>query len=307
MADFTLNMTKTTDLDDGLITLFNEGIILSAQEQLIVDQFANIKEQAQAKTFSFTKYSNLSLSTTPLVESEDVTSVALSDTPVTITPKEYGTVVTTTKLVNLQSGGKPDRAAAILVGNNMGQTQDKLAILKLEAGTNEVNSVAEASLTPSDILTKSLMEKAYNKLRRANIPKISGDSYVMIAHPDVISDLRNVAAAGDWVDVSKYTGAVDRVFRNEVGFYKGFKVIENSNISVNTDAGSTTTDTYHCLCFGFNALGKAVSESPHGVFSGPFDKLQRFVNIGWYGVFDYGIVDSNALQIITVASSFGSN
>ena len=42
-------------------------------------------------------------------------------------------------------------------------------------------------------------------------------------------------------------------------------------------------------------------------FAGPFDKLNRFVNIGWKGALEYKIVDDDALILGTCASSVGAN
>lgn len=306
MSDFTSNMTKAATVDDSLIKLWDEGVIIAAQPELIMDQFANVKVDIGAQTIQFTKYSTLTKATTALTDGEDVTSVALSDTAVTLTPVEQGLSVTTTNLANLQTGGKVDRAALQLIGINMGQTLDTLAINVLEASTNElvVGQSAATSLTASNLLTTAYMEKAYNKLKRSAIPKVNG-AYVCIMHPDVASDLRNTASAGDWVDVTKYA-TPDQTLKNEVAMFKGFRVIENANITIGANVNGYV-DQYKTLCFGFNALGKAVSQAPGIRVTGPFDKLGRFVNLGWYGVLKYGIIDQNALWMISSASSFGNN
>ncbi len=87
----------------------------------------------------------------------------------------------------------------------------------------------------------------------------------------------------------------------------GFRIVRDNNISVNADAGSGTVDTYHTLCMGFNALGKAESSPLMQKLTGPFDKLGRFVNIGYHWCGEYGIVDQDALYIGTTASSVGAN
>ena len=145
-------------------------------------------------------------------------------------------------------------------------------------------------------------------MRRNKIQPLIGTGFVALMHPDIVSDLRNVAAAGDWVDVAKYSN-LQLVLQNEVGFFKGFKIIEDANVTINTDAGSTTTDTYHSIFMGYNALGYAesVSNAPHPTLVGETDKLNRFAHFGWYGVFKYGIIEQNAIWVVTSASSFGSN
>ena len=133
-----------------------------------------------------------------------------------------------------------------------------------------------------------------------------GGEYVLVAHDDVIADLREATAVGSWVDVSKYA-TPETVLRNEVGMYKGFRVVRNNDATITADAGAGAVDTYNSYVLGANALGLATSKVPGMVATGPFDKLARFVNLGWYGVFSYGIVDTDAVFKIVTASSKGVN
>lgn len=310
MADFTTGMTKAATVDDSIVLLYNAAVILAATPELVADQAANIKTEINAKSIQFSKYSNLALATTALTAAADPDSTALADTAVTLTPAEHGLVVTTTKLASVQTGGKVDVAAAQLVGRNMGATLDKLAILALEAHTTNAlypGAVAsEATVGASDILDGAAAAKCYNKLARSNVPGLFGGMYIGIAHDDVLHDLREDTATGSWVDVSKYADP-GSVLRNEVGMYKGIRWLRSANVTVNADAGSGTVDTYHTAVLGYNALGKAVSVEPGVRITGPFDKLGRFVNIGWYGIVHYDEIDSANMCLLTSASSIGSN
>ena len=305
---FTTSMTGTAQVDDSIITEFDQQFIIAAAEMGVMEQFVTYKKTIKAKDVDFEKYSQMALQTTALTEDEDVTSEALVDAPITIQPKEFGNVVTKTNLASLQTGGKVDLAAARLTGMNMGRSMDKLAVLRAEASTNElvVGGGLESALTGTDVMTVTFLNSLYNKLSRANIQPLSNGMYVAIMHDDVIHDLRDSAGTGSWQDINKYARP-EEVLKNEVGMIAGFRIVRDNHVSINADAGSGTVDTYHTLCMGFNALGKATSEEAHGVISGPFDKLGRFVNVGWYGVYEYGIVDQDALYLGTTASSVGAN
>jgi N4-gp56 family major capsid protein len=305
---FTTNLTSTAEIDDSLLLAFDQGFITAAAQTDVMDQFVQYKAEIGATSIQFPRYSQLDLATTPLTETEDVTSAALSDTKVILTPAEYGKVVTTTSLASLQSGGIVDLAAATLVGQNLAATSNALASNALLATTNVITAgdKAPADFLATDVLTGTLLNKAYNKLARSNQTGIAGSEYVLFAHDDVIADLRADTSAGSWVDVNKYSNAIE-VLRNEVGMYKGFRVIRN-NFMVGTDqTGAGTVDVYDVIAMGFNGLGKAASKEPTGVISGPFDKLGRFVNVGWYGVMKYGIIEPDAVWKIKVASSLGNN
>lgn len=304
---FTTNMTAVAQVDDSLILEYDKQFIIAHAQEQVMDQFVSYKRQIDAKSIEFPKYAQLTLQTSSLTEDADVTSEALSDSQIILTPAEYGNVVTTTKLANLQSGGRADLAAARLAGINMGRSLDKLAVLAAEGSANELTVAAsEAATVATDVMTVSFLNQLYNKLARASVPGLSDGMYVAVMHDDVIHDLRDSAGSGSWQDISKYQRS-EEILKNEVGMIAGFKIIRDNNVTINTDAGSTTVDTYHTLCLGFNALGKAESSPAKMVISGPFDKLSRFVNIGWHACVDYGIVDQDALWIGTTASSVGAN
>lgn len=306
---FSASMSTTTALADNLILLWKKEFFISGADEYTkgLDSLVTHKDGFKGKTQSFTEYTKQTVITSALTEDTVATNVAMADTAHTITPAEYGNVVQTTNLVELQTDGQAGRAAVRLAAINAAESQEKLLILAGEAGTNEitVNATNEASTTASNIITPVLVDRMYNKMKRSGIPKIQ-NSYWAVLHDDVIHDLRAGTAAGTWTDINKYDNSME-VRTNEVGMYGGFRIISSPLVTVNTDAGDSAVDTYHSMFFGFNAFGKAVSQPVALKITGPFDNLERFVNIGWYGVFKYGIVDSNALWILTGASSIGSN
>lgn len=308
MADFTTVMTTVADVDNSIIELMDKQFIIAQADMGIMDQLVTYKSEIAAKSIEFPKYSQLALATTPLVEKDDLVSEALVDAQVILTPAEYGNVVTPTKLASLQSGGKADIAASRLTGMNLSRTLDKLAVLAAEGSANEVTvtGLAENLLVATDVMTITFLNELYNKLSRANIMPLVDGSYVAVMHDDVIHDLRASVGTGSWVDINKYSNP-EMVLKNEVGMAGGFRIVRDNNISINADAGAATVDTYKTLCMGFNALGKAESAVAKQMITGPFDKLGRFVNIGWHTCIDYGIVDQDALWVGISASSVGAN
>lgn len=304
---FTTNLSGTAQVDDSLVLAFDKQFIVAAAEMGVLDQFVQYKQDIGAKSIQLTKYNQLALATTPLTETDDVTSIAMSDSQILITPQEYGAAVTKTALASLQSGGKIDLAAAKLVGMNMGRSQDALAAAALDASSNSLctNAGGKGSLTASDVCTVGFLNKLYNKLARSNVMPLADGFYVLVAHDDVIYDIRNATGAGSWMDVNKYAKP-EIVLKNEVGSLCGFRIVRDNLATLEADV-ATTVDGYHMYAMGFNALGKAVSQEPGGVLSGPFDKLGRFVNVGWKGCLNYKIVDQDAVWLGICASSVGAN
>ena len=303
---FVANMSGTTQLDDSAVLAFEQSFLIANGQNNVMDQLAQMNTQIGAKSISMTKYSRLALATTPLTEDEDAARQVMSDSTILFTPAEYGNVVTRTNLASLQSGGKVDLAAAQLVGINAGSTYDKLAVLALNGGSEVfAGTGSEAALAAGDVCDAAFLNKMYNKLARANVATVGG-AYVAVLHDDQIHDLRAASGAGSWQDVVKYTDAMPAL-ANEVGLFKGFRIVRNNNIVVADQSGAGTVDAYRGLFLGANALGKAESQPLSIRVTGPFDALGRFVNVGWYGVVKYGIVDSESVFVGVTSSSVGAN
>ena len=306
---FTINLSGTNEVDDSIRQEFDTEFRLAFAEQGAASQVATIKREIGAESISMPKYEQLALATTPLDEYEDVASEALVDSKVSITPQEYGKVVTTTKLANLQTGGMADRAAARVVAINAGRTQNKLATLAMDAGTNILRAggyATDAEILVTDTMDGSLLEKVYNKLAAASVPTMAGGDYILIAHENVIHDLREQSGANSWIDAHKYS-MPESILRNEVGMYKGMRVIRDNLSTILADAGNLNVDVYHSYGVGFNALGLAQSAGIEMKATGPFDKLARFVNLGWVGCFNFKVVEQDALVVVKCASSVGDN
>ena len=93
----------------------------------------------------------------------------------------------------------------------------------------------------------------------------------------------------------------EALLRNEVGMYKGVRVIKDNLTTIRTNIGGV--DVYESHFLGFNALGVGVSMPIEMRATGPYDKLNRFVNMGWYGVMKYQIIEEQALISVVSASS----
>ena len=304
---FTTNISGIGQVDDSIKLAFDQAFLIESAQENVMDQFVNYKVQIGAKSIQFPKFGQLSLATTPLTEGNDVVSEAIGDSAILLTPAEYGQVVTTTSLASLQTGGTVDLAAVQLVAQNMARTKNRLASLALDASTNVLvaGGKTEATLAGTDVLSATLLNQAYNKLARKSIGRLNGE-YVLVAHDDVIADLRDSSGTGSWQDVTKYA-TPEVALRNEVGMFKGFRVVRNNDVTFADQSGAGTVDVYNSYVIGLNGLGLAESMTPEMRATGPFDKLGRLVNLGWYGVFAYGIVDTDAVWKIQSASSLGAN
>lgn len=302
---FTTALTGTTETGDSLITQYDQRFLIEATQNYIMDPLATVKKQINGVAVQFPRFAAISTGA-ELTETEDPASEAMSDTAVTIVPKAYGKVITLTELNILQSGGVVEAAAISQIAQNAAGTKNRLATLALSASTNILTpgGAAQADITSGQVLTRDLIIQTYAKLKSAFVGKIGGD-YALVLHPSVIADLKLAASAGSWEDVTKYTSA-EGALSGEVGRFQGFRIIENADCKVVADGGAGAVDLYESYAVGLNGLGLGVTQDVQFVMSNN-DKLNRFLNIGWKGVFGYQIIEPTAVVKLVTASSLGAN
>lgn len=308
MADFHATQTDNTSVGDSIKSLWNEQTLFEAGYELVADQFATVKMNAAARTVYFPRFALLSPTTSALTDSEDPAATEITDTAVSITCAEYGRSATYNIMAELQSG-RVNLAVTKVIGSDMGASMDKIAMASLEAFSTTViypnAATAVGNITAADVLDKGFAGRLYNKLARKNVPGVVGGMYAGVAHDDQLFDLRNDVSKGSWIEVKEYADP-NAPLTNEVGMYNGIRWFRSRNVTVTADSNGTV-DSYKVSVLGANALGKAVTKEPGIVISGPFDSLQRFYNVGWYGIFGYAVVDTNNMVQGICASSIGAN
>ncbi len=260
---------------------------------------------------TFTLISPLAVAITPISESAEPSPVNLSDTQKSITLAEYGNAIKPSKKLRLTSFLNLDLSIAREISGNMEESVDIIARDILVAGTNVLYAGAATSrvtVAAGSNLTGNNVRRARAKLVGANVPAPAGMSdYASIIHPDISYDLMAETGQAGWQAPSVYS-APENIWSGEIGRFAGVRFVENANAKMFADAGvGGTVDVYITLFMGREALGEAVGERQHVVVAGPFDDLQRFVSVGWYGMLGYGRIREASLYRYEAASSIGAN
>jgi N4-gp56 family major capsid protein len=305
-------------------TAYDLAVYHALRPLLYFDQVADVQATRQSfngAAVKFTIVNDLSVVTTALNESTDVSAVALSDSQITLTLVEYGNAIISTKLIRSTGFVPFDPMAANVIGFNAGQSIDTLAQQSLAAGTNvryasgngATAAAARNQILPTELLGATDVRRALADLRGASVMDFGG-YYGSFIHPDVSYDLRGQTGAAAWRDPHTYSQP-EEIWMGEIGAFEGFRFVETPTAPLFADAGSSTTltDVYRTLFLGRQALAKAHSYSDGNgpfpmVVPGPVtDKLRRNVPLGWYWLGSYGIFRQAALRGVESASSIGTN
>jgi N4-gp56 family major capsid protein len=269
---------------------------------------ADVKPVQQAMPGSsvvFSIYSDLSAVTSTLVETADVSSVALGNpSQVTVTLQEYGSAVTTTKKLNLTSFNDVDAALANIIAYNAADSIDQVVASVLTAGTNVIYAGTSATntngITSTDTISVADIREAVVQLRTNKaLPRI-GELYAAYLHPRQSADLRAETGTGGFQELSKY---VDRTpfVAGAVGVIEGAFVVETPRVPF--AANTNTVNVYKAVIAGREALAEAMAQDITTVIGPEIDALRRFRTIGWYYFGGFNRLREAALYRIESAAS----
>ena len=320
-----MSYTQVSSLDLNQ-TAFEKLAYFALRPELYFDRFAEVEATnatSPGATHTFTIFQDLAVASSELSETTDVTPVALSDSQVSVTMKEYGNAVVTTAKLRATSFINVDPVAANAVGYNAGISIDTVCRDVLQAGTNVVYATGGATdptsrttVNSDDTLSANDVRRVVAQLRGANVPTIGG-SYVGFIHPDVSYDFRSATDAAAWRTPANYVNP-EGIYNGEIGMFEGVRFMESARAplfaNASNNSGSTgTIDVYGTLIMGRQALAKAVAnaagygDQPTMVYGEVVDVLKRFQPVGWKHFVGYGVFRQEALRRIESASSIGTN
>ena len=298
--------------------------------ELYFDAAADIQPTHQSMpgaSVAFTIVNDLAIQASALTETSDVSTVALSDSQVTLTLAEYGNAVLTTAKLRGTSYVDIDPIVANVVGYNAGVSIDTIARAALDQGTNvqyasglgatslQTSVTTRAGVTASNTISSLDIRVARARLRSQNVPTFGG-MYVGYIHPDLVADLQGESISGSnvqgWRAPHVYAQPGE-IWTGELGAYEGVRWIETPRAPVFQGAGASSANVYGTMILGRQALAKTFSTIdgngayPH-VVPGPItDRLRRFVPLGWYWLGAYGIFRQASIIRLESASLLGGD
>lgn len=234
---------STNSLPDAMRTIFSTLLEFTARPLLISDQpeFVEIWPEFGAKrgsTVTRTVYHQLPPAIGQLTQNADVVAGGLQDHQVSVTIGEYGYAEGVTEVLDvLAYHGPISSIIKSLLGPQMGLTMDTLARNAYWYGQNGQQApmfkyyadgaIADRwHLGTSNTFTAAMVKDSAYRLGVRQVPTLSGKepSFVALAHPAVINDLRSDS---NWVNANLYAGS-QRIFSGEDGSMHGVRFLKST-------------------------------------------------------------------------------
>lgn len=251
------NPNLTSTLSPEVATYYEKVFLDRAEYELVLKEGAQMRTHPanEGRTVNFTRYSPLTIITDPLGELSNPVTCSITACTVAMTLSEYGLTTIHSKLLTLVSIDSGMKEKVELVGQNMGESLNRLVRNELQNGTSYFgNGHHVASFTAGDTLDACDIRQMTKALELAKAKPYKDGMYM--GKTDPISKY-NLIGDTTWVNAKTYSTVKD-LYKGEMGELYQVRWLLNKDVSSGTEAASTASSTtvrYYTYVHGDNAFG----------------------------------------------------
>jgi N4-gp56 family major capsid protein len=228
-----------------------------AEYELILKEGAQIRTHpaGEGHTVNFTRYVPIALITTPLGEASNPVTCNITASTVSMTLSEYGLTVNTSRFLTLVGIDANQKEKIELVGQNMGETLNRLVRAQLGAGTSYYpNGHFVSSIAAGDVLDACNIRMMVRTLELNKARKYPDGFYLGKTEP-----YSKYKLLGDstWVAAKEYSD-VKGLYKGEMGELYQVRWMLNKDLASGTEAQSTASSLvvrFYTYVHGADALG----------------------------------------------------
>ncbi len=300
------------------LTLTQEATVHYEEEFLDAAQYEYIYRQGgqtrtlpanSGRSVQYTRHTPLALATTALTEGVNPSEVSITAANVTATLAEYGTTVKISRFHSLTSIDAGNEEKIRLIGQNMGETLDRIARTELITGATTQFANDRASLVTvavTDVMNVSELRKAVRTLKKNKARKYQDRvaPYLGKLGPDTSYDL---TADSTFLNADIYDNSATKLYNGELGRILGVRLIESVDAYEEVDAGAASADVFSNFIHGADAFGciDLMGDKPQ-LHIIPHTKIDSGNPAGRFSLASWAAVDSvkvlNSAWIINVKS-----
>lgn len=251
------NPNLTSGLTQEVMTYYEKVFLARAEYELVLKEGAQMRTHPanEGRTVNFTRYDPLTIITSPLGELSNPVTCAITASTVAMTLSEYGLTTIHSKLLTVVSIDSSLKEKIELVGQNMGETLNRLVRAELESGTAYYgNGHLVSTFTAGDTLDACDIRQITKALELAKARPYKDGMF--IGKTDPISKY-NLIGDTTWVNSKTYSDVKD-LYRGEMGELYQVRWLLNKDVSSGIEATSTASsgvNRYYTYVHGDNAFG----------------------------------------------------
>lgn len=301
-------VNRTSGLTEEMMLYYEKVFLARAEYKLVLEQGAQKKTHGggQGKSIVFTRYTPLALQTTALSEGVNPPSSSISAANVSCTLAEYGLTLKVSKFLSLTSIDVNNKEKIELLGQNMGETLNRLVRSQLSTGTKYyANGAKTSTIASSDTIDAADIAAVVENLELNKAMKYPDGFFLGKFAPQVKADLIQDST---WVNAKTYSDVKD-LYKGEMGELYGVRCLLNTDYASAAGTGSSSDVTYYqnyihgAQSFGVYDLEKDTPKLyivPNQVDSG--NPAGRLSYISWAGSYVAKVLNSNWIYMFGAVS-----
>jgi N4-gp56 family major capsid protein len=251
------NVNYTTSLTQEVQTYYEKVFLARSEYELILKEGAQMRTHSanSGRVINFTRVVPMGISTTPLGEASNPDACALTASTVAVTLSEYGRTTITSKLLSLVSIDVNMKEKVEIVGQNMGETLNRIVRDELANGTSYIpNAHTTGNVAAGDTLSASAIREMVKNLETAKARPYKDGLFIGKTNP-----LSKYSLLGDstWINSKTYSDVKD-LYKGEMGELYQVRWLLNKDVaSANGDSSTAacTVVMYYTYVHGSDALG----------------------------------------------------
>lgn len=304
------DLNTTATLSPEVSTYYEKVFLDRAEYQLVAKEGGQTRTHAtgEGRTVNFTRYEPLAINTTPLGEGSNPSISNITACTVAMTLSEYGQTVQTSKFLTLVGIDAGMKEKISLIGQNMGESLNRLVINELQNGTAFfANNKNASTYAASDTFAASMIRGITRTLELNKAMEYPDGYFMGKAPPQAKYQL-----LGDtvWVNAKTYSD-VKKLYKGEMGELYQVRWLLNKDFTSAVGAASEASviASFDTFVHGDNSFGVYDLEGdkpklyilPNIVDgSSPAGRISK---ISWAGSYATKILNSNwVLRVRTPTS-----
>lgn len=251
------NTNIATVLTQEVSTYYERVFLKRAEYEHVLKEGAQIRTHpdGEGHSVNFTRYTPLTIITTPLGEASNPVTCIITACTVTMTLSEYGLTVNTSRFLSLVSIDAGMKEKIALTGQNMGETLNRLVRAELGAGTSYYpNGHFVSSIAAGDVLDACNIRMMVRELELKKARKYPDGMYMGKTEP-----YSKYKLLGDstWINAKTYSDVKD-LYKGEMGELYQVRWLLNKDLASGIEAQSTASSAvnrYYTYVHGADSFG----------------------------------------------------
>ena len=291
---------------------FSKNLDFQLREEVLVTDIADVHPTSltsPGSTVILQTYVDLTtdVSGATLSETVDPDSVSLATpTSVGITLREYGRSTYSTQALETFSLKDVKMDIANIVGQDLINTIDAVAMNALILGTNVIyggaTATSTATVTAAATITSANIRKIVATMEAASAMYRKPGLFWGGIHPKVAHDLRAETGSLGWLLPNQYGSDQSKIWNGELGTYEGVFFVKNARMYNATDGGSSARN-FRTIFAGKQAFASMFPLKPQIVVGETTDRLKRLTPVGWKAIGGFAVYRQDCLYRLETGSS----